>query len=106
MDKERFNRLVQEHYENNINLVLFAKSKEYARGDTLSNFKKAGAARNTTPEDALLGMCVKHDISIEDLAADLKNGINRPKEMWEEKIGDAINYRLLLKALIWDRYGW
>ncbi len=83
---------------------LESKNSEYARGgDKLHNFKRAGARRNTTPEDALLGMNVKHEQSIQDLVDDLKLGIVAPLEVWEEKIGDNTAYLQLLYALVLER---
>lgn len=86
--------------------VLIGKNTEYARGgDKLSNFKKAAGRLGSTPESALLGMETKHSISIVDMIQDLERGIHHPMSMWEEKIGDELNYLLLLRALLEERYG-
>lgn len=83
--------------------ILASKAKEYARGDRLSNFKKAAAAMGTTPERACLGFWMKHVISIADLVNDLDAGKVAGEEMWQEKIGDAINYLVLLEAIVSER---
>ena len=83
--------------------VLGAKADEYARGDRLSNFKRAAALLNSTPEKALVGMLTKHWVSILDLVDDLDSGRRASDEMWDEKIIDIINYMILLKALTVER---
>lgn len=85
--------------------VLIGKNVEYARGgDKLSNFKKAAGRLGCTPEEALLGMETKHSISIVDLVQDLGKGIHHNMAIWEEKIGDELNYLILLRALLEERY--
>lgn len=85
--------------------VLIGKNTEYARGgDKLSNFKKAAGRLGSTPEEALLGMETKHSISIVDLIQDLGKGIHHPMSVWDEKIGDELNYLFLLNALLQERY--
>ncbi len=83
--------------------TLNSKGGEYARGDRLSNFKKAAAARETTPEDALAGMLIKHQVSIDDLIKDIGRGKIAPLMIWQEKIQDTINYNILLECLIAER---
>lgn len=81
--------------------VLVGKNTEYARGgDKLSNFKKAAAFQGLTPAGALQGMMAKHQVSIVDLIGDLEKGINHKQDLWDEKIGDALNYLFLLDAII------
>lgn len=55
---------------------------------------------DTTPEKALLGMWIKHVISIADCINDDDDRQDVKISMWDEKIGDAINYLILLEALI------
>jgi len=100
-----------------ITTVLSTKSNEYSTdSDKLWNFKRAGAMLSCTPEKALVGMWTKHIISILDIVDELdsKCGTNKDcfpafdmiayMEKIEEKIGDAINYLILLEALIRERY--
>ena len=83
------------------NKTLCAKGDEYARdGDRLWNFKAAGRKRNQHPAQALAGMEVKHDVSVDDIIDGLARGIVPPKELVAEKIGDSINYLLLLEGLV------
>lgn len=86
-------------------LTLVKKATEYARGDRLSNFKKAAGALACSPEKALVGMLIKHLISIIDLVDDVERGALADYPLWDEKIGDAINYLILLDALVQERGG-
>lgn len=83
--------------------ILSHKAKEYARGDRLSNFKKAAVAMSCTPEKACAAFWMKHVISINDLVNDIERGDSVDQAMWQEKIGDAINYLVLLEALTIER---
>ena len=100
MNVEDFNAIV----ENRIawcRKTLCDKGDEYAReGDRLWNFKAAGRKNNVSPAKALMGMKVKHDVSIDDIVDGLAKGIIPPKELVAEKIGDSINYLYLLEGLI------
>lgn len=102
MTDEAFQAVVKQCCKS-IEAVLHHKAKEYARGDRLSNFKKAAAAMSNTPEKACAAFWMKHVISINDLVNDVEAGKSVPMPMWEEKIGDAINYLILLKALVIER---
>ncbi len=84
--------------------VMTSKSEQYStETDKLHNFKVAGELQGCTPEKALGGMMSKHTVSIYDLINDVETGKNIPLEMWDEKIGDHINYLLLLNALVRER---
>lgn len=80
--------------------VLCAKAEEYATDDRLHNFKIAATLQNCTPVSALAGMMCKHTVSVYDLIRDYEQGKEISPEMWDEKIGDSINYLLLLTALL------
>jgi hypothetical protein len=87
-----------------IKKVLAGKNIHYARGnDKLHNFKKAAVRLDCTPEKALQGMLVKHQVSIDDMIDDLDSNVYHSLPLWREKIIDAINYHLLLFALIEER---
>lgn len=78
--------------------TLGSKAGEYATDDDrLSNFKKAAALEGKTQPQAVHGMMVKHLVSISDM---VQSGEDYPMEVWEEKLGDAINYMILLKASV------
>lgn len=81
--------------------TLCAKGDEYARdGDRLWNFKVAARKLNCHPAEALAGMMIKHTVSVDDIIDGLAKGIVPPKELVAEKIGDSIDYLLLLEGLI------
>jgi hypothetical protein len=76
--------------------TLVKKAEEYLPVDRLSNFKVAGTLAGCTPQQALGGMLAKHVVSIYDLIRDDSYDL----DIWNEKLGDALNYLFLLKALL------
>ena len=99
MKASKFNEIVENRIVKCLD-VLCAKSDEYATEDRLHNFKVAAGIQNCTPIKALAGMMCKHTVSVYDLINDFEAGKKIPIELWNEKIGDSINYLLLLTALI------
>ena len=103
MTIDEFDAVVARRLER-VKHTLVVKGREYQRGDDrLSNFKNSGATLRSTPEDALLGQWVKHVTSIIDLVQDLREGKVATRATWDEKLGDAINYLILLEGLTFDR---
>ena len=104
MKQEQFEEILNKRIDS-IKETLQYKAKEYASStDRLHNFKVAARVDKETPEEALWGMAKKHLVSI----IDIKNycGITVfPESMIKEKIGDMINYLILLEALLTERYG-
>lgn len=104
MNEEKFSEILESRILK-IREILGKKAGEYARnGDRLSNFKRAAAMLKSTPEKALVGAWSKHLTSILDMVDDLTSDVHSFAPMWEEKIGDAINYLILLEALLEERY--
>lgn len=99
MDSKRFNEVL-EGVIDKCRHTLVAKAGEYATEDRLHNFKVAAEIQNCTPVGALGGMMAKHTVSVYDLIGKHDLGFETSKEMWDEKIGDSINYLLLLSALV------
>jgi hypothetical protein len=84
--------------------VLTSKNKEYASDvDKLENFKQAAGMKGETPERALWGMWVKHITSIRKIVEDLDRGKVPTLALAAEKLGDNINYSLLLEGLLRER---
>jgi hypothetical protein len=82
--------------------VLAAKAREYAGPiDRLHNFKASAALLRCTPEVACLSFLTKHLTSIIDMVYEADRV--HPAEKIDEKIGDAINYLILLEALMRER---
>ena len=99
MTNERFNDIVNEQLARCAR-VLCSKGEEYgSETDRLGHFKAAGALLRVTPEEALMGMLSKHLVSVADMCRDAEA---YTAAQWDEKIGDSINYLLLLSALVGD----
>lgn len=79
--------------------TLLHKNKEYAdtETDVLKAFKHASALVNQNLAKTLGGMLSKHIVSIYKM---MDETTSYPDDVWDEKIGDAINYLVLLKACI------
>jgi hypothetical protein len=77
--------------------TLVEKAREYADDqDRLRNFKIAAGLQGSTPRQALGGMLAKHLVSIFDLINEVECA---PTPVWDEKLTDAMNYLLLLRAI-------
>lgn len=102
MRTEQFEEVINNRIET-CKSVLCSKAEEYATDDRLHNFKVAGKLQKCTAVKALGGMMAKHTVSVYDLIDDYEQGEAISKETWAEKIGDSINYLLLLTALLAER---
>lgn len=102
MNQEEFEDAINDQLETCTEL-LFSKSDAYNEGDDkLRNFRVAAVLQGVTIEAALGGMLSKHIVSIYDM---IDGAIeNYWVGTWEEKIADAINYLLILKAMVAERY--
>ena len=85
--------------------TLGSKAEEYASEDNrLHNFDVAARILDVTPEQALQGMMLKHIVSMLDL---VEWAGTKPEkitsQLVDEKIGDTINYLILLEALLLRR---
>ena len=89
--------------------VLAAKAQEYATGENrYHNFHRAAELLGCTPEQALMGMLAKHLVSVLDMVEVTAELGWRPwpsEDMIDEKIGDTINYLILLEGLLKQRSG-
>lgn len=82
-----------------------SKGEEYTRNnDKLHNFKRAAEMLGCTPEEALMGMATKHIVSVYDMVRDVAGGAVVSERLVEEKIGDVINYMLLLEAILTEEH--
>ena len=91
------------HFMNELFRLMEGKGEEYTRKDAFENFDQGALQRRTIPEDVLAGYELKHQISIDDMIRDLKEGREHDLKKWKEKIGDDIIYRLLLYGLVTRR---
>lgn len=100
MQTEEFNQIIENKIAD-IQKVLVKKAGEYAQGgDRLHNFKQAAHLQEVSLREALGGMMVKHTVSVYDMINSPET--DYPQELWEEKIGDHLNYLLLLLAVVWE----
>ena len=101
MTSEKFNEIVNTRVSK-CRTILGLKAQEYAPADRLSNFRQAGLILKTSKEKALAGMAVKHLVSLLEIVDELDNK-TPPQAQWDEKVGDLINYLLLLDACYYER---
>lgn len=109
MTMREFNALVDAQVSRCLRL-LAEKGFEYApdanseadTGDRMAHFRASGESQGLPAEQALWGMLDKH---LRSLAQICKNPDNWPLAVWDEKMTDAINYLLLLSALVHESEG-
>lgn len=100
MNNSTFNKITEERLQSCID-VMCHKSNEYStESDRLHNFKVAGSIQGCSAIKALGGMMCKHTVSVYDLINDFELGKDISLDIWNEKIGDSINYLLLLNAMV------
>ena len=96
MTNKEFDKLLKERIVQ-IEKVLGSKAQEYASDlDRLHNFDIAAIISRKTKAQALWGMAMKHLVSVIDI---VDSGQKPTKEIVDEKIGDLINYLILLEAI-------
>jgi hypothetical protein len=99
MKAKEFNDLVLSEHKASVEL-LFHKAAEYAGdGDRLENFKQAAGMLSINPAEALMGMLVKHFVSVGKMA---KTPLDYDPDKWNEKLRDIRNYTYLLKGILID----
>lgn len=97
MHNNEFQQVLDVQIEQTKN-VLAGKAEEYATdNDRLSNFKRAAHLKGTNQPQAVTGMMAKHTVSVYDM---VEEGKAYSAAEWDEKIGDHINYLILLKATL------
>ena len=93
---EEFEKLFEERVQK-CKSVLVKKSKEYAPGeDKMHNFNEAARILNTTPEKIAFMYMMKHFQSFMDI---VMNNREVTEDVWDEKLGDLINYLFLIDAM-------
>lgn len=99
MDHKEFETVFERQIEQ-CRDTLLTKSREYATDeDKLHNFKVAAVIVQGTPEQALWGFLAKHLVSLSDM---VHSDDFYPTGVWDEKIGDAMNYLVLLRACVFE----
>ena len=111
MTRDDFNKIVEARFEK-IRTTLMMKGKEYSTNkDVFHNFKESSKLANEancgvlieTPESELCGFLRKHLISIFDCVGWAIEDPKKVRNTIDEKIGDAINYLILLEGLFEER---
>lgn len=100
MDHTRFAQIIDEQLDR-CREVLVVKAAEYATEDRLHNFKVAAEMQGNSMDQALAGMMAKHTVSIYDM---IHSGMAYSRAQWDEKITDHLNYLLLLRAIVDERF--
>lgn len=99
MTHSEFNKIVKEFLQKTED-VLVKKEGEYSLDtDRFSFFKRMAQIENCTPEQALLHCQAKHFTSYIDM---VQSGEKFSKELWFDKLGDIVNYCILLRGLLED----
>lgn len=102
MNSVQFSRVLA-HQMSYMETILGRKAAEYASdNDRLANFKTAADYLGVDSAQACLFFMTKHLVSIRDM---VQSDDVYAMESWNEKIGDAINYLVLLKAIIIEEKG-
>jgi hypothetical protein len=99
MTREDFSRRVEKRIDL-IRQTLLTKHKEYAKDDNVfRNFDEAagGLSLHSTSAEVLWSYMTKHLVSIKDIVSD---NVPVTNEVVSEKIGDVINYLILLEAML------
>lgn len=98
MNQNEFQKTVEEQMKR-CKDTLLKKGTEYDNdlSDRLGSFKRGAVILNMTPKQVLTGYLNKHIISIYDMCSSSRK---YPVEQWNEKITDAVNYLLLLRAIV------
>lgn len=101
MNLENFNQLLEERFEKTRS-ILIEKNKEYGlTEDVLHSFRKqADFSLHNTGPSVCWELMVKHLYSVRKMVTDFEaTGIPPTEELTNEKIGDTINYLILLEAM-------
>jgi len=96
MNSADFDRVVRLRVDSIVKTLTY-KAKEYASEDRLYNFKRAAEMGRMTPMEAAKGMMLKHIVSVFDL---MEGKLGNTEHMVNEKVGDNINYLILLEGLL------
>lgn len=87
-----------------IRAVLASKAGEYATDkDRLHNFKRSAGLMGRSRFEVCAAFMTKHLTSIFDMVDERSRGVHVPPERVDEKIGDAVNYLILLEALFLEK---
>ena len=103
MTYDKFMELLEERF-NKTRETYSTKMIEYANvNDVFESFKKGvGFSFHDTPEGVAWEYACKHFESIKTIISKVSDEVPTD-ELLDEKIGDAINYLIIIKALVKER---
>ena len=103
MTNKQFNKLLNRRISL-IKKTLSKKAGEYAsNNDRLHNFSAASKITKESKAKALHGMMLKHIVSVMDLIKYKDAGVKMDNKRIDEKIGDNINFLILLEAVLKEK---
>lgn len=101
--KTKFDECIENRIHK-IREILSAKAGEYATDyNRFHNFDVAARILDCTPEQALRSIMIKHIVSVLDLVQGAEEVDQTKAAVIDEKIGDTINYLILLEGLLLRR---
>ncbi len=97
MTREEYNKSIEAQLKR-VKETLIKKNKEYSTDNSpLHNFHQSAKILRVSPKECALAFMVKHLTSIIDMT---QSDTDYPMELWEEKLGDAKNYMILIECLV------
>lgn len=101
MDSQTFDAFLDDTLAK-VRELLASKGAEYVPGteevSRFHNFEKSAALNEESLEEALWGFVTKHIVSLSDMVR--VDSTDHSLAAWDEKIGDVINYMILLKGIV------
>lgn len=102
MKNEDFEEILNNRIDE-IRATLNNKAKEYASDiDRLYNFKESARLQQVTVKRAAFGIMSKQLVCVEDM---IKSDKQFDNSYIDEKVGDLINYLILLEAILKEENG-
>lgn len=100
MQAREFDSILEDRIDK-IRKVMGLKAGEYAADfNRLINFEEGARLSGQTPAQVCLGYALKHWVSIWKIVNEMADGNATQVPLLDEKIGDAVNYLILLEALV------
>lgn len=102
MNAQEFDALVIK-FTDEVRDTLVSKATEYVPSgqeeiSRFHNFEISAAFNQQHSTEALWGFLTKHLVSLGDMVK--KDSRAQPMEVWDEKLGDAMAYLILLKGIV------
>lgn len=103
MTPDAFKKVLEARVEK-IRATLIRKAEQYCRNnDRLHNFRRAAAFRNKSMAEVLGGFLLKHVVTLYDIIDDIEAGRPVSEALFDEVVGDFINYAILLEGVCHEK---